>query len=135
MKKVKVYIERSEDGCFYAYAANPMILPYGLTGEGDSVEQAKTDWLNVYEATRARYEEEGKTFTEAEFTFCYDVPSFLRYYAGKLTFAGLSRITGISAAQLSQYANGHRNPSPKTTEKIQNSLHAFGDEVRAITLI
>ena len=41
MKKVKVYIERSEDGCFYAYAANPMILPYGLTGEGDSVEQAK----------------------------------------------------------------------------------------------
>ena len=135
MKKVKVYIERSEDGCFYAYAANPMILPYGLTGAGDSVEQAKTDWLNVYEATRARYEEEGKTFTEAEFTFCYDVPSFLRYYAGKLTFAGLSRITGISAAQLSQYANGYRNPSPKTTEKIQNSLHAFGDEVRAITLI
>ena len=54
MKKVKVYIERSEDGCFYAYAANPMILPYGLTGEGDSVEQAKTDWLNVYEATRRR---------------------------------------------------------------------------------
>ncbi len=34
MKKVEVYIERSEDGCFYAYAANPMILPYGLTGEG-----------------------------------------------------------------------------------------------------
>ncbi|HBY15704.1 MAG TPA: hypothetical protein DEG90_01065 [Porphyromonadaceae bacterium] len=53
----------------------------------------------------------------------------------QLTFAGLSRITGISAAQLSQYANGYRNPSPKTTEKIQNSLHAFGDEVRAITLI
>ena len=70
MKKVDVYFERSKDGCYYAYAANPMTLPYGLTGGGDSVEQAKTDWLNVYEATRARYEEEGKTFTEAEFIFC-----------------------------------------------------------------
>lgn len=135
MKKVKVYIERAEDGRFWAYAANPMILPYGLTGEGDSVELAKADWNNVYAATRAQYEEEGKPFTEAEFLFSYDVPSFLRYYAGKLTFAGLSRITGISAAQLSQYANGYRNPSQKTTEKIQSSLHAFGDEVRAITLI
>ncbi len=135
MKKVKVYIERSEDGCFYAYAAKSHDSSLRTHRGRRFSRTGKTDWLNVYEATRARYEEEGKTFTEAEFTFCYDVPSFLRYYAGKLTFAGLSRITGISAAQLSQYANGYRNPSPKTTEKIQNSLHAFGDEVRAITLI
>ena len=78
---------------------------------------------------------QGETFTEAQFSFAYDVPSFLLYYAGKLTYAGLSKLTGISAAQLSQYANGYRNPSPKTTAKIQSALHDFGNELSQLQLV
>jgi len=81
------------------------------------------------------FEEEGKEFVEAQFSFVYDVPSFLLYYSGKLSYAGLSRLTGISAAQLSQYAKGYRNPSAKTTAKIQAALHAFGKELSQLQLI
>jgi hypothetical protein len=64
-------------------------------------------------------------FTEAEFEFCYDVPSFLSFYNGKLSLAGLGRITGISQAQLSQYMHGYRHPSQKTSEKNTKNTARF----------
>ncbi|MBO4943446.1 MAG: helix-turn-helix transcriptional regulator [Muribaculaceae bacterium] len=110
-------------------------LPYGLVGEGATVAEAMAEWNQAYNDMRKLFEEEGKEFVEADFSFAYDVPSFLLYYAGKLTYAGLSKLTGISAAQLSQYANGYRNPSPKTTAKIQSALHAFGQELSQLQLV
>ena len=67
-----------------------------------------------------------------EFDFSYDVPSFLAYYKGLLTLAGLSRVTGINQSQLSQYVSGYRRPSAKTTKKIESSLHSFGQELSQV---
>ena len=44
-------------------------------------------------------------------------------------------VGSISAVQLSQYANGYRNPSPKTTAKIQDALHSFGKELSQLQLV
>ena len=135
MKQAKVYLYHEKDGSYSCYMDNDAELGYGLKGEGATVQDAIDDWYAHYEGMREFFTEEGRTFVEAEFSFIYDLVSLLHFYAGRLTFSGLSKITGVSAAQLSQYANGYRRPSPKTTEKIQNALHAFGAELSQLQLV
>jgi hypothetical protein len=135
MKHVKVYIVRESDGTYSSYMDEKADLPYGLVGEGNTVAEAMEQWHQAYNDMRELFAQEGKEFVEADFSFVYDVPSLLLYYAGKLTYAGLSRLTGVSAAQLSQYANGYRYPSPKTTTKIQSALNSFGNELSRLQLV
>lgn len=135
MKKVKVLIERAADGSYSAYMEDVMQLPYCLNGVGRTAQEAMDDWERCYAEMRDLFASEGREFLPAEFVYAFDVPSFLLYYGSKFTFAGLSRLTGVSAAQLSQYAGGYRRPSPKTTAKIQRSLRAFGDELSRLQLV
>lgn len=133
MKKTKVNLYREKDGSYSCFMDSD--LPYSLIGEGVTAKDAMDEWLHSYEDMRGNFEKRSEPFVESEFQFVYDVPSMLNYYAGKLSFAGLSKITGISAAQLSQYAHGYRNPSAKTSEKIQNALHLFGTELTELVLV
>ena len=135
MVQVKVYIVREKDGSYSMYADDKAPLNYGLVGEGKTVEEAIADWNGTYQAMKEIYAERGLDFVEAQFSFAYDVPSFLAYYSGLISFKGLAKITGISAAQLSQYSNGYRNPSPKTTAKIQDGLHAIAKELSQVALV
>lgn len=135
MVHAKVYLYREADGSYSCCVEDSAPINYGLIGEGKTVEDAIDEWNRMYEAMKQSYAEEGREFVEAEFTFAYDVPSFLAYYGGMITFKGLAKLTGISAAQLSQYATGYRNPSPKTTQKIQAALHVFGNELSQLQLV
>lgn len=84
---------------------------------------------------KAFFMEEGKPFEEVNFAFSYDLPSFLAYYADIFSYKGLANLTGVSAAQLSQYVSGYRIPSPKTTAKIQKALNSFGKELSQLQLV
>lgn len=134
MISVKAYLTRETDGSFSIYTDDDRIN-YGLIGEGKTAREAIDEWLNMYRAMKDFYAEQNTPFVEAEFVFAYDVPSLLSYYAGRLTYAGLARITGVSAAQLSQYAHGYRNPSQKTTEKIQTAINALGQELSRVQFV
>lgn len=129
---VTVNIELGNDGTYGAYIAGDNPLGFGIIGEGNTVNEAKEDFLNVFNAYKAdgEYVPEGLVFD-----FCYDVPSFLAYYSKRLSLAGLERITGIAQGQLSHYVTGRRKPSKKTVEKIQNALHAFGNELSHVNFV
>jgi predicted RNase H-like HicB family nuclease len=135
MKAVRVFIERGRDGSYGAYMPDDNHLSYGVIGEGATAAEAITDFKNVYEAMKEAAKEEGTPFEEVEFAFSYDLPSFLVYYADLISYMGLSRLTGISSAQLSQYVSGYRTPSPKTTSKIQSALNTFGNELSQLRLV
>ena len=117
------------------FADDKAPLNYGLVGEGNTVEEAIADWNGTYQAMKDSYVKRGIEFVEAQFSFAYDVPSFLAYYGNLISFKGLAKLTGISPAQLSQYATGYRNPSPKTTTKIQNGLHTLAKELSQLQLV
>lgn len=134
MNKVKAFVAREKDGSYSIYTDEKAVLNYGLAGEGKTVEEAISDWNGTYLSMKESYERRGLPFKEADFSFVYDVPSFLSYYGNLISFKGLSKITGISAAQLSQYSTGYRHPSPKTTAKIQNGLHIIAKELSQVTL-
>ncbi len=135
MIQVKAFVAREKDGTYSIFVDDKAPINYGLVGEGDTVEAAIADWNGSYEAMKTSYAERGLDFVEAQFSFVYDVPSFLSYYGGLISFKGLSKVTGISAAQLSQYATGYRNPSPKTAVRIQDGLHAIAKELSRVVLV
>jgi hypothetical protein len=119
MRTVRVFIERAKDGFYSAYMPDDNNLHFNAI-------EAHDDFLAVVDAFRVDFPEE---VAELEFEFSYDTASFLAFYSGKLTLAGLSRITGVAQGQLSHYITGHRNPSPRTVEKISRALHSFGSEL------
>ncbi len=135
MVHAKVFICRESDGSYSCYVDDKAPINYGLVGEGKTVAEAIADWNGTYEAMKQGYAEDGREFVEAEFSFAYDVPSFLAYYADLISFKGLAKFTGISAAQLSQYATGYRNPSPKTVVKIQAGLQSLANELSQVALV
>lgn len=135
MKKVRVLIERGDDGTYGVYLPDDNGLNWGASGEGENLEAAIKDFMSAYEDVKACFSEAGKSFEDVAFEFSYDVPSFLNYYKGVLTLAGLVRITGINQRQLSQYASGRRHPSEKTSRKIENALHRLGAELSTLRLL
>lgn len=135
MKTVRVFIERGKDGSYGAYMPDENNLSYGVIGDGDTAAAAIADFKAVYEAMKASYQKEGCPFEEVDFAFSYDLPSFLVYYADLISYKGLSKLTGIAPAQLSQYISGYRSPSPKTTQKIQTALNSFGNELSQLQLV
>lgn len=131
MKKIKTFIERSNDGSYSAYIENNT-LNYGIHGTGKTAKEAVDDFMSAYEAMKEFYNMEGIDFEEVDFEFQYDMSSFLQYYSKTLSLSGLERITGVNQRQLSHYATGRRKPCKKTVEKIENSLHSFAKELHQV---
>lgn len=132
--KVKAIIERGNDGDYGAYIGSDNV-PFGIIGDGKTVQEAKDDFLNSYEEMKNHYAETNKKIIECEFEFQYDVASFLAYYGNILSLAGMERLTGVNQGQLSHYVTGHRKPSKRTIEKIENKLHEFGKELNQLEFI
>jgi hypothetical protein len=136
MNTVKAFIERGNDGTYSVYVdLDDNILNYGIFGEGNTASEAISDFNSAYEGMKKLHEEKGERFVEANFDILYDVPSFLSYYSRILSLAGLHRLTGINQAQLSQYVNGYRKPSPKTVKKIDMSLKNFAKEISQVEFV
>lgn len=132
MVRVKVFVEKSSYGYSAYMAEGDDALEYGLIGEGKTVAEAIEDFKASYEAMKEHFAMEGKHFTDAEFEFYNDIPSFLQQYAYILTLSGLERITGVNQRQLGHYISGYRNPSQKTKQKIVDGIRKFGKELAAV---
>lgn len=136
MNRVKAFIERGNDGSYGVFVdLEDETLNYGIHGVGSTVEEAIKDFELSYIDMKKIHEEEGIPFVEAEFTYHYDVSSFLNYYSEFISLAGLSRLTGINQGQLSHYLNGHKNPSEKTALKIQTKIQEFGKELQQLHFV
>ncbi|MDR2651285.1 MAG: type II toxin-antitoxin system HicB family antitoxin [Prevotellaceae bacterium] len=136
MNKVKAFIERGTDGTYGIYVdLDDNTLNYNIHGEGKTVDEAMADFKAGYEEMKELHAEENKHFVEAEFEFCYDTASFLQYYTNYFSIAGLSRLTGINQGQLSHYVTGRRNPSKRTIEKIDNSIHLFAEKLNQVQFV
>lgn len=132
--KAEVIIERGADGTFSAYIGSNNV-PFGLIGDGATAQEAIDDFKNSADEMKAYYQEIGKEYPEIEWTFKYDVASFLQYYAFAFTLAGLERITGVSQGQLSHYINGVKKPRPDTIRKIETRLHEFATQLSQVNFV
>jgi predicted RNase H-like HicB family nuclease len=131
MKKIKIIIERNEDG-FWGYAENEK----AIVGGGTTVQECKQDILDCIETLQDLNQENKPAFLEKEYELIYkfDTASLLNYYKGIFTNSALERITGINQKQIPHYASGHRNPRAEQRMKIENALHTLGKELLAVEL-
>lgn len=134
MKKIIAVIERASDGTYSVYSDDDN-LPYLITGTGATIAEAHDIFMGGYEDMKRVFAEDDRYFEDVLFEFHYDVPSFLQQYAYALTLAGLERITGVNQRQLSHYINGVRKPSKATTQRIEERLRAFGQEIANVRFV
>ena len=132
MNKIVMNISASKD-MFGAFSENCE----GIYAAGDTIDATKAD---TYEAIRLikknlpeeRWPEPIKGDFEIEWRF--DVPSFLEYYGGIMSLAGMERLTGINQKQLSNYLNHRAVPRKKQADRIITGMHRFARELLSITL-
>ena len=134
MRKVNAVIERANDGTYSIYS-DAEDIDYLVTGTGKTAEEAKKCFEDGYEDIKQYYTKKGLPFTEIEWEYKFDMASFLNYYSKIMTYAGLSRLTGINQQQLSQYANGYRRPSAKTKEKVQNAIYSLASDFSSVRFV
>ena len=134
--KLEVIIQK--DNNRYELVINPdkdYPIRFSLFGEGNTLKEAQEDFLICHEDMKALYADEGKEYPDLEFVFKYDLVSFLEYYSGTLGYSSLEKITGVNQRQLSQYLQGYRNPSEKTTKKIEKGIKAFAEELSQVQFV
>lgn len=108
MNKVKAFIERGNDGTYGVYVdLNDNTLNYGVIGEGNTISEAIEDFYGCYNDMKESFRKDNQSFTETEFTFQYDIESFLQFYTNYFSLSGISRLTGIHQGQLSHYVTGN----------------------------
>ena len=136
MNRVKAFIERGSDGTYGVYVdPEDNTLNYGIHGDGNTVEEAISDFNCSYEEMKKSYEMDNMPFMEAEFEFHYDTASFLNFYTNYFSLAGLSRLSGIHQGQLSHYLTGVRNPSKQTIRRIDSSIHHFAKNLSQVQFV
>ena len=132
MEKIIMIVGASKD-MLNAYSDNCD----GIYAGGESIEAVKAD---TYEAIRLikknlpedRWPNQIKGEYEIEWKF--DVPSFLEYYSGFMSLAGMEKMTGIHQKQLSNYLNHRAVPRQKQADRIITGIHRFARELLSITL-
>lgn len=132
MEKIIMIVGRSKD-MFGAYSENCD----GIYAAGDTLEETKADTLEAIRLIKKNLPEERwpkQIKGEFEIEWKFDVPSFLEYYSGYLSLAGMEKMTGIHQKQLSNYLNHRAVPRRKQADRIINGLHKFARELLSVTL-
>ena len=132
MEKIIMLIGKSSD--FYGAMSENC---EGIYAAGPDIEAVKADTYKAIEGIKLnlpedRWPEQIKGDFEIEWKF--DVPSFLEYYSGFLSLAGMERMTGIHQKQLSNYLHHRAVPRQKQADRIIKGLHNFARELLSITL-
>lgn len=72
---------------------------------------------------------------EYEFGYKFsDATLLLKAYMPYLSLAAISRVSGISESQLSQYANGMKKARPNQMKRIMDAIHDIGKELMAAVI-
>jgi len=132
MEKIIMVIEKSKD-FFDAYSDNCD----GIYAAGDSIEAVKADTEEAIRLIKKNLPEERwpeQIKGEFEIEWKFDVQSFLEYYHGFMSLAGMEKMTGINQKQLSNYLNRRATPRRKQTDRMLAGIHRFASELMSITL-
>ncbi len=124
MKKCEAHVESNGAGWYSVYCNEN--FPFGVLGEGATIEEAERDFLAVFNEMRTNYKERTGENVEATFTFVKDISAVLQECKAYISLAYLAQITGISKVMLSQYACGTRKPKAAQRERIVGGIHQIG---------
>lgn len=128
--KVTAIIEKNENSLFSVYVAED--LPgFDLNGQGYTVEEAKKEFLCVYEEMKELFAEEGKTIPTIEFEYKYDIPSIFNEF-NMINVSKFAESIGINPGLMRRYVCGDTFASEKQAKKIKDGMISLGNKLTAI---
>lgn len=133
--EVKGVIEKGKDGLF-SVRSEAKIGRSFLGGFGESVEEAKDDFVESLKEALEEAREDGLECLELEeikVAYSYDLPSFFNYF-DFINVSKFSALVGVNESKMRQYKSGLAYPGEKTTRKILSAVHRIGSELTNSTL-
>lgn len=119
--KVTAIIEKNSDNFFSIYTEED-IPNCGFGGYGESVTEARDDYMTSIEEMREIAREEGREFPEnIEVEFRYDIPSFFNYFDW-INISAFAKQAGINESKMRAYKAGIASASEKTLNKIRATI-------------
>lgn len=133
--KIKAIIEQGNSGFDITLEYNESV-PFGLLGQGKTVEDAKADFENSYREMVDLMNRKNIKYPSLEIEYTYsDIITFIKSVSSTFTMSGLSKITGINRKQLGHYVQGVSKPRPATAIHIQNSISAYIKELSSVRFV
>lgn len=134
--KVKALIEKTDNG-YYSITSDEMIGNYCLGGYGDSLADAKTDFLSVVkeaqEAYVAAHGELLDEYREITVSYQYDLQSFFDYFDW-INITKFAQVAGVNESKLRLYKVGKAFAGERTKAKLQAAIKRMGAELSATTI-
>lgn len=127
--KANIVFEMAKDGGCSCFMQED-VPDFGLLGYGNSPQEAKADMLQAYEEIKKVLREEGKTPTELEFVYHYDMKSFFEYF----DFLNISKVAeraGINPSLMRKYTSGVANAGEGQYIKLRKAIHSMACELAA----
>ncbi|MDP2888558.1 MAG: pilus assembly protein HicB [Bacteroidota bacterium] len=133
--KTTALIEKGKDGTFGIFTPD---LKSTVIGEGNTVGEAKIDFLNSVNELILYYKESEKHLPEElidiEFEFKFDIASLFNYY-NFINVSQFAKSAGINPSLMRQYKTGHQYISENQVLKIETALHKIAKEFTEIKLV
>lgn len=133
--KTTALIEKGKDGTFGIFTPD---LESTIIGEGNTVGEAKADFLNSVNELMLYYKEAGKQMPEElidiEFEFKYDIASLFNCYSF-INVSQFAKSAGINPSLMRQYKSGNQYISENQVLKIEKALHKIAREFAEIKLV
>ena len=135
MKKIQAIIEKNSDGGYSVYCVNESFSGMGDTPEGAKEDMIKSMSFFAETAKQNNFQYPAWLDGQYDIEYKFDAASLLTYYAGIITPAALSRLTGINPKQIWAYAHGKSKPRPAQLQKIEQGLRKLAAELSTVSLL
>lgn len=134
MKKITAIIEKGKDGSYSIYTPT---LQNNIIGEGNSIAEAKADFLIGYQEMIDTYKEDGKPIPkelqDIEFSYKYDLAAFYEAHP-YINVSKMANYIGINSGLMRQYRRG-QYISERQIIRIQKGIQSIGKELAETVLV
>lgn len=130
---ITAVIEKNDNG-LYQISTDEVVAKCNFGGFGNSVQEAKADFMECIDEMREMTMEEGGAWPDSiDVEFTYDIPSLFNYF-DFINVSKFARIVGINESKMRAYRAGVCNASEKTATRILEGIKKLGAEMQTAVL-
>lgn len=134
--KIKALIEKTDNG-YYSITSDEQIGNYCLGGYGNSLAEAKTDFMSVVKEAQdayvAAHGDLPDKYKDVSVSYQYDLQSFFDYFDW-INITKFAQVAGVNESKLRLYKVGKAFAGERTRAKLQEAVKRMGAELASVTI-
>ena len=134
--KVKALIEKTDNG-YDSITSDEQIGNYCLGGYGNSLAEAKTDFMSVVKEAQDAYVlahgDLPDKYKDVSVSYQYDLQSFFDYFDW-INITKFAQVAGVNESKLRLYKVGKAFAGERTRAKLQEAVKRMGAELASVTI-